>query len=551
MPYPPFPDTPVRQPPERFMVHRAMGVNRQPGIARSAIRDDDFYWLENLMPMGPGNLRGLYAESFLPYYTAPAGRTIINVFGCVINGVQLQIVFLDNGQADQVNPNNGQVINIDAHLPGLFTDGSGLPVAAQWNNAGIVIIANKSIFPGAGFFAWDGLTLYSGIATPAPAWLTGGAGGFTMPVGISGNAVEVYQNRLWIVTPPSPTVGAILTVSAPNNAADYNTADGAVIVPIQDSSTRVQVNALRQSNGFLYLIGDSNTAAISNVFTGGVPITTTFSNQNLDPQTGTAWQNTCQLYGNALIYAHTSGVYALSGGVVQKISQDIDGLFLNADFSVAPTAAVVTIFGVKCYCIMLRTTDYLGTVRNVICCWNGRKWFLASTNNATVSQIYGFGEEFNSSLLGYCSDGTRLNSLFTRPTNSSNKILQSKLFAGGQQDEEYIVYKKQYRFYFQAFDYGGVGVNLTGEMDNEGGVSPTFSITAPAPFYQFINNTNGVIKFQGIGGTILWGVAGLGITGTDMANYGRLLGCTFDVISADFTITSLMIEYAPDAPFLG
>ena len=549
MPYPPFPDTPDRKPPERFAVSRIAGINRQPGVSRSSLRDDEVYWLENIMPVGPGNLRGMYYEQFNQYYTVPGSKRIINVFGFVRNGVQLQAVFLDDGTAQQVNPANGQVTNL-VTLPGLLYDGSWPPQAAQWNSNGIVIVG-KGIFTGTGLWAWDG-SVFQSAGGMAPAWLTGGVGGVTMPIGVYGNAVEVYQNRLWISTPPAPGgIGAILTVSAPNNGADFNTADGSTITPIQDSSTRTLINALRQSNGFLYAVGDSNCTAISNVQTGGAPTITTFLQQNLDPQTGTAWQATAQLYGNALIYANTAGVFALSGGVVQKLSQDIDQLFLAADFTVAPTAAVVYIFGVKCYCILLRTVDYLNVTRNIICCWNGRRWFLASTNNSNVDQIYGFGEEYNSALPGYCSDGSHLYQMFVRPAANTNKIVQSKFFAGGDNDAEWIAYKKQYRFYFKAQDYAGVGVNLTGTMDTDGTAAPPLSLTTPGAFYEFQNSSQQTIHLQSSLGTILWGVAGVGITGTDTTNYGRLLGCTFEVIAADFSLSSMVMEYSYDAPFLG
>ena len=78
---------------------------------------------------------------------------------------------------------------------------------------------------------------------------------------------------------------------------------------------------------------------LSNVQTSGTPVTTTFNNQNVDPQIGTPWHNSVQAFGRGLVYANTTGVFALYGGAAEKVSDDLDGIFAQAMASLETEAS--------------------------------------------------------------------------------------------------------------------------------------------------------------------------------------------------------------------
>ena len=86
-------------------------------------------------------------------------------------------------------------------------------------------------------------------------------------------------------------------------------------------------HGLRQSNGFLLLVGDSSINYIGGSRPRGTPPSTTFANQNVDPQIGTPWPDTLQVYSRALVFANSFGVFAMYGGAVQKVSTPIDNLY--------------------------------------------------------------------------------------------------------------------------------------------------------------------------------------------------------------------------------
>jgi hypothetical protein len=541
MPVPPFPDTPRDQAPQLIYTKNFKGVNLN--VPRAAIPDNQFAWMENLMPVDHGNLRAMYREG-PNVYTAPGGKTIVNVVFFNIGTAPQAIVFLNDGTAQQFNTSSGFVVNVST-VVGTFFAGGFLPAAAQWNASGIVI-ATEATNPN-GYYAWDGTTLF-GPGSASPAWLNNGAP-TTMPSGVHGNAIEVYQNRAWVAKPPTSTVPATLTVTAPANGADFLTADGSNSTPQQDSSLRYQFNVLRQSNGFLYLFGDSNTSAVSNVQTGGTPPVTTYANQNVDPQVGCAFGNTAQLFGQAVIFANPHGVWVLSGGVVQKASHELDRLFSNANFSIVPTAGVASIFGTKCYVILLNAPDQNNTSRNLLLLWDTRQWWVASTINTGTLAVY--GQEFNSILTAWGTDGTNLFKLFQAPSTALQKVLKSKLHATGDDDNGFITYKKLYRFYFESEDYSGDGVTLTGTMDTDmTGVALTVSNLGAALI--FLNNSAQTLIFvNSLSQTLIFTSATAGIVGSDVAAYGRLLGITETVVGGDFALVAYLMVYSYDATYLG
>ena len=334
----PFPDTNKDQPPSLWSMQQWGGINTHNG--RSAIDDNEFAWLQNFIPLGAGNMRTMWSNS-VPIYSAPGGLTIVYYFFYNIATVQQCFVVLSDGTGYQVNPVTGTVVTVN-NTPGFFYTGSTLPQAAQWNASGIIIVT-ESQNP-SGYFAWDGSTLYTpGMA--APDWLTDQTPTF-MPAGIHGSAVEVYQNRAWVTKPPvgsgPGSIPSVISTSGPGNGATFSGVTGGGSAPQQDSSLRASFTAMQQANGFLYVFGDSNISAISNVQTVGSGVS--YSNQNVDPQTGTFWRDSVRPFsgsgiGTVIFFANPQGVFILSGGSVLKVSDDLDGLFANMDVAFTPTSS--------------------------------------------------------------------------------------------------------------------------------------------------------------------------------------------------------------------
>lgn len=580
MPNPPFPDTSDGQPPLVWNVQDFGGINTN--AKRPAIDDNDFAWLQNYFPIGPGNMRTLWSNGTAVYTVPPTGVTIIYYYFFNINTVQQCAVFLSDGTAVQVNPATMAQVSISS-TSGQFYAGGYLPAASQWNDSGIIIVS-EATNPN-GYFAWDGSTLYS-PGQNAPNWLTDQTP-TVMPSGIHGNAIETYQNRAWVTTPPETGgIPSIISQSGPGNGATFSGASGGGSTPQQDGSLKVSFTGLRQANGFLYYFGDSSIGVISNVqTTGGI---TTYSNQNVDPQTGTVWPGSIQQFSSVLgvgiMFANVAGIYLCVGGSAGKVSHDLDGLFANIDTSFTPTSGLAIIFGVKVYSLLIKTLDQNGNSTFVMCMTDGKpkgdgfRWFLGSQDKV-LSLIA--TNEVSSNMQVWGSDGSALFQCFAQPSATLAKSLQTKFFPG-KSPAEYIIFKKLYRFYFMAQDNSGSGIIFSGTFDsdfantsmvvsslvavnvqgnalqaqniaNQNIYPVTFGvIAAGSGGIIWINATGGVVNWvNATGGVVVFTASALLVPMIDASCYGRLIGATLGSISEDFTLIALTLLFSYDAPYGG
>lgn len=143
------------------------GVNTQ--ADRRMINDDEFAWLENVMPIGHGNARTVPGPS-------AALATLGGVLSCYymaegnISNVSYMYMFCTDGSAYQINLTNFAKITVCAAgtLSGTDTH------IAQWKNERIVIIDTAY-----GYFDWNGSTLTTYKGALASVTVNFGGTGFT------------------------------------------------------------------------------------------------------------------------------------------------------------------------------------------------------------------------------------------------------------------------------------------------------------------------------------------------------------------------------------
>jgi hypothetical protein len=517
--------------------------------ARPSIGDQEFSWIENMMPIGDGNLRAMPSNGS-SIFTAPGGLTIIYMYFYNIGSTTYAAIFLNDGTATQVNLVTQAQTVISAN-PGQFFPGSAAlnnpaPACAQYGQSGIIIVTTASTN---GYYAWDGTTLY-GPGSAAPDWLTDTTP-TTMPSGISGTCVETYSNRVWV------GFGANRSQSAPGNGADFSGADGGGTAPSTDSFLRREITQLKQSNGFLYQFADSSVNVISNVQTSGSPVATTYNNQNVDPQVGSPYHNSVQAFGRGLVFAHNTGVYALVGGAAEKVSDMLDGIYLDAapfllsDTAIEqPSAAIMTIYDIKVYLLLMPLIDpFSGNERMGLVMWDGKKWFLGSQDS---SLIFIASQEINSSLQAYGTDGVNVFPLFSEATDTLRKIWQTRLWPG----DGFQITKQAMRLYTLAQDNSGEGYTITGTVDYvlENAGLQTHSITINSSVFAVIwqNASSQTVQWQNASSqNVNWTVVGLSLSGFDAGNInqrGNLLGLTLQSTSPDFTLVSHSLLYQNQSP---
>lgn len=364
-----------------------------------------------------------------------------------------------------------------------------------------------------------------------------------MPYGIKGTSIETYQSRVWVADDTKYSYTGAASV------ADFSGAGGGGSSPVTDSFLREKVVRMVQANGFLYRMGDSSINVISNVQTTSSGVTT-FNDSNVDPQIGTAWRDSVAAFGRALVFANPTGVYALYGGAAEKVSGPLDGLFANASFNTGapgktPTAAVATIFGLRVYCIELTTTDpFTNTLRDILCMWDGQKWFTATQ---TFAPAFLAGQEINSELTAYGASTTQIFRLFKTPTTALTKTFQTKLAS----NPSYIIQDQVLRVHYIAQAEQGLSGTLSIAVENQGGPGPTQVRQVQGGKIQFTGAGGAPIQFTGLGAANLdFLTRGLVIDGYDESMYGNLIGATVSTQVADLTLISMSLllkPYAPDA----
>lgn len=353
-----------------------------------------------------------------------------------------------------------------------------------------------------------------------------------MPFGVKGNAIETFTSRVWIAD------GSKILFSAASSVSDFGTPDGGGAFTSTDSFLRDSFTALRQSNGFLYLIGDSSVNYISGVNTTGSPPTTTFTNLNVDPQTGTPWPETVEVYSRAIVFANSFGVHIMYGGAVQKISAQLDGFYASVDPSTfgsfSPHSAIATVFGIRVYCLLLPIIDQItGVQRKALLMWDGTRWWTGSQSVA-LNQINSV--EINSVLTAYGSDGTNLYPLFATGSTALTKTVRSKMW----DTPSYIALKHAIRVYGlfepQSGDVGSGTITVESEIQSQSiPLTSLFTMT-------WLNSSNQPIAWvNDANEAIQWLSNAPSIPGVACDVAGSLLGLTLVSTAADMTVVGLSL----------
>ena len=404
----------------------------------------------------------------------------------------------------------------------ILGDGSGATVTANLS-AGVISSISVNT-PGTGYtFAYAKIT---GGNKAARASIS------IMPFGVSGDTVETYQQRVWVGD------GDKYLFTAPDSLTDFAASLGGGAVPVTDSFTRYKITKFIQNN-FLYRLCDSSVNVISNVQTTGAPATTSFNDENVDPQVGTSWPETVVAFGRATVFANPTGVYALFGGAAQKVSDQLDGLFANASFNtgadgITPSAAVFDLFSIKVYGILFTTIDpYTGQSANLMAVWDGRKWFLANqikTLRAIATQ------ELDSKIVAWGDDGTNLFPLFQTPSTQLVKRGQTKL----SQLNSYIWFKQGNRFYVLAQTNDADTAEFQVGIDTERGSGTLTTADNVVGELQFLGEDQQPLVWEGSGGSeIEWTISNIVLYGYRVAIYGRLIGVTVQTSASDATLISM------------
>lgn len=369
-----------------------------------------------------------------------------------------------------------------------------------------------------------------------------------MPFGVSGTTVEVYQQHAWVANGAAvadfPPKNRVL-FSAAATPADFG--DGGGGFRSTDSFLRIGYHWLKQTNGFLYLGGDSSLNYISGVqtsaATASVSPLTTFGNQNVDPQIGSPWPSSVQVFSRNLVFANTVGVFVSYGGAITKASLQLDGFYglgpiygSTSNFS----SAVATIFGIPVYMLLLPTVDqYTQQTVNKLLMWDGKRWFTSQQDRPLT---FIATQEINSVLTAWGTDGQNIFRLFDKPSTGFQKVVISKLYS----QPTYIATKTAIRLNGVAESFA-VDQGLTIYIDNEeaqGSGNAQVAVPAPTAPIVWKNNVGAVATWTNNAAAVVdWLGPGLQVFGPyPVGQAGRMTGFTIVTSASDLALLSVNLS---------
>ena len=351
--------------------------------------------------------------------------------------------------------------------------------------------------------------------------------------------LAVFQGRVFLAEQK------LLSYTGTQGYDDFNTANASGTFTISDTDLINMVTALRSLNNYLYVIGDNSVKQIGNL-TVTTPSTgpglTEFTLVTLSSDQGTTFQSSIVSYNRLLVFANTVGVYAVYGSSVEKISNDMDGVFRLVDFTQEPVSAINDINNIHTYMLLVRYIDPIQGERSILLSFIDKKWFVISQGNnlsyMTTCVINGVTETFATS----GNDITQIIQNFSAPVSF---LLRTPLSSHNKS----FLGKTLWAYAVAQTAQVGTPITLTLESER-GTVQISYTpIGQGLQFYgtgliQFVNNSNVDINFFSSNGFSYQTSQGSAV------NVGGVyLGATLQGNVANFSLNTILLGYLDGALF--
>lgn len=352
---------------------------------RNAMPEGTWYNLENLQPIGDGNIQVVNNISAVK---KDYGLDIIYLSQYVnVAGTDYLISFSTNGKVFAYNIGSATSTQIKTGFAG-----AGSRVV-QWKNTQALFI------DASGYYSWDGTTfsaVITGVGVPA-----------------TGTDIAVFAGRVWIVN------GRLLTFSGADDftAPAFLVANGAGSLALTDPTLRKLVTRLFASNGYLYIVGSTNINVISDVYvpSGAVPPTPLFTNLNIQGIIGSDQPFSFFIFNRALMFANRYGAWGINGVQAERISEDIDGTWKYVDFTQPVSGGQVVSNNILCSAFLIkRLNDPKYGSNTVLAMFHDKKWWFGNYGALTFVTSAIAGEM--PSLFGFL--GNKLYQLFADNTTA-------------------------------------------------------------------------------------------------------------------------------------
>jgi hypothetical protein len=451
-------------------------------------------------------------------YTSPPTVTITGGGGTNATAIASIVTFKKGTVA--VNVTNGGTGYTNAANTVVTISGGG-----GTNAAGTAILSGGQISrvimtnPGTGYTNTANITVT----------ITGGGGSNATANAVitteTVSGIQTFSGRNWVAQ------GRTVYYSAAGSYNDF-TSVSAGSITLTDTTLHSNIIQLLSANNFLYIFGQDSINVFSDVRVSNVG-TTVFTNTNVSASVGTRLPYAIFPYFRSVLFMNEYGVYALVGSTTSKLSDALDGVFPNIDFTTAKvTAGQVLLNNILCAAFNIRYNDS-GTYRYVQAVFFEKKWFFTNQGSdlALIVSVPTGGK-----IKMYGTNGTNFNLLYNDATSSVPSIIKTAL----DPMTDPIRTKQALKVGIEATIAGGGLLDTT--IDSETGSSPVYNL---GNYVSWLNNFGNPISWtNNSSAVILWyGGQGYVLYKTDAQQWGKYLGMTVTSNSAGFVVNGFEYEH--------
>ena len=341
--------------------------------------------------------------------------------------------------------------------------------------------------------------------------------------------IQSFSGRVWIAN------GRTVTYSGAGSYSNF-TSVSAGQVTLTDATLHGNITQLLSANNFLYIFGDDSINVFSDVrvTTAG---TTLFTNTNVSASVGSKLPYAIYPYFRSVLFMNNYGIYALVGSTTTKVSDALDGVFPNIDFTAPVYAGQVLLNNILCAAFIFKYTGGLGvssSSRYIQAIFFEKKWFFTSAGNDLA---YTTSAPLAGKINLYGSNGNSCVRLYADSTSAINSYVQTSL----NPMKDPIRTKQALKVGIEATLTNSAQLTVT--VDSETGSSTPVLL---GQVVNWINNLSNVISWVNNSSTVIsWYGGGTGYTlyKTDAKQWGKYLGMTVTSTSSNFTINGFEYEH--------
>ena len=417
----------------------------------------------------------------------------------------------------QILVTNGGVGYTNAANTVVTITGSGSNAAASAILSGGQVVQVIMTNPGSGYAANTTVAISGGGATTNAT---------AVAVVNTNDIVDVatFSGRVWVAQ------GRTVTYSAAGSYSDFTSVSAGAFT-LTDSTLHGNIRALMSANNFLYIFGDDSINVFSDLRVTSTG-STLFTNTNVSASVGSKRNRAIFPYFRSVLFMNDYGVYALVGSTTSKISDQLDGIFPNIDFSLPVTGGQVLLNNILCAAFNFTYAPSGVTPRQLQAVFFDKKWFLTSQGSLDYVTSVPVSGVINL----YGVDDKDFYHLYESSTANINSEIQTSL--SPMQDT--IRTKQALKFGVEAILSQGATFTIT--VDSEQASSPAYTL---ANYAQWLNNSNDVIPWTNNSSTVIGWLytSGYYLYKSDAQQYGKYLGLTLTSSDPNFVVSTFEMEH--------